>query len=67
MAPVFKLKLKKDGTFVEGEIISIKQIGEGGPLLDDKNGALEQIKSLTKSDIPELHVKYGLDNKFRFD
>lgn len=67
MAPVFKLKLKKDGTFVEGEIISIKQLGEGGPLIDDKNGALEQIKSLTKADIPELKVTFGLDNKFRFE
>ena len=67
MAPVFKLTLKKDGTFVEGEVISIKQLGRGGPLIDKDNGALEQIKLLTKSDIPELKVTFGLDNKFKFD
>lgn len=67
MAPVFKLKLKKDGTFVEGEVISIKQIGRGGPILDENNGALEQIKSLTKTDIPELKVTFEEGNKFKFE
>ena len=64
---VFKLKLKKDGTFVEGEVISIKQLGRGGPVIDNDHGALEQIKLLTKSDIPELKVSFGLDNKFKFE
>jgi poly-gamma-glutamate capsule biosynthesis protein CapA/YwtB (metallophosphatase superfamily) len=67
IAPVFKLKLKKDGTFIDGEIISIKQLGEGGPVLDESNGALEQIKILTNEDIPELKVTFGANNSFRFD
>lgn len=66
VAPIFNLKLKSDGTFVEGEIISIKQLGEGGPLIDSNKGALNQIKSLTKQDIPELNIEYFDNQKFRF-
>lgn len=65
VAPIFKLTLKKDGTFVEGEVISIKQLGEGGPLLDEEQGALSQIKSLTATDIPELKVNFE-GSKFTF-
>ncbi len=67
VAPIFKLTLKKDGTFVEGEIISIKQLGEGGPVLDNENGALEQIKQLTAEDFPELKLAIDANNKFRFN
>lgn len=66
MAPVFRLRLTKDGTFVDGKIISTKQVGEGGPQIDPENGALGQIKSLTKTDIPEIKVEYGLNGYFKF-
>lgn len=66
MAPIFQLRLKKDGTFVDGTIVSTKQIGEGGPQLDPTNGALEQIKLLTRTDIPELKVVYGNNGSFKF-
>ncbi len=66
MAPVFELKLTRNGEFVSGRVISTKQVGEGGPQLDPANGALEQIKSLTKSDLPELKVLYGKNGVFSF-
>jgi poly-gamma-glutamate capsule biosynthesis protein CapA/YwtB (metallophosphatase superfamily) len=66
MAPVFELTLKKDGTFVQGKVISTKQEGRGEPNLDPENGALEQIKTLTKQDIPELKVSYFDNGIFKF-
>jgi hypothetical protein len=66
IAPVFELKLTRNGEFVSGRVISTKQVGEGGPQLDPTNGALEQVKSLTKSDFPELQVLYGKNGVFSF-
>jgi poly-gamma-glutamate capsule biosynthesis protein CapA/YwtB (metallophosphatase superfamily) len=66
IAPVFKLQLTKNGEFVSGKVISTKQLGEGGPLLDETNGALEQIKKLTKMDIPELQINFRENGEFDF-
>jgi len=67
MAPLFQLRLTKKGEFVDGRIIATKQLGEGGPVLDETNGALEQIKTLTGTDIPELKVEYGENGRFKFN
>ncbi|MEI8033485.1 MAG: CapA family protein [Chlorobiaceae bacterium] len=66
IAPVFKLHIRKDGSFVYGNAISIKQINEGGPLVDSANQAFRQIQTLTAADIPELKVNYGRNGYFSF-
>lgn len=66
MAPLFELKLSRTGEFVSGKVISIHQLGEGGPRLDPNQGALEQIKILTSQDIPELKVHFSDDGTFSF-
>lgn len=66
MAPLFELKIKKDGSFVSGKVISTKQLGNGGPVLDSLGGAFNQIKLLTGIDIPELKVKYEDNGTFYF-
>ncbi len=66
IAPVFELKITKKGVFVSGNIVSIKQIGEGGPIIDELQGAFNEIKSLTVFDLPELNVVYGSKGSFSF-
>lgn len=66
IAPLFQLNLKKDGSFISGKVVSTKQLGEGGPLLDSLNGALGQVKSLTNQDLPELKVTFEEDGRFYF-
>jgi len=53
VAPIVALKLSTEGKFISGKIYSTKQIGEGGPLLDEEHTALKEIQELTKTDIPE--------------
>ncbi len=53
VAPILKAKLNARGEFIEGNIISIKQIGRGIPVADDGNTALKEIIKLTDEDIPE--------------
>jgi poly-gamma-glutamate capsule biosynthesis protein CapA/YwtB (metallophosphatase superfamily) len=66
MAPMFELKLTREGKFVSGRVISTKQIGEGGPVSDPDNGAFLQLKQLTSADIPELKVNFTEDGNFNF-
>lgn len=52
-APIVKVFVDNKGEFIYGQIFSIKQIGEGGPVVDLDQNALSEIIRLTKSDVPE--------------
>ena len=53
IAPVFKLYLKKNGEFVRSEVLSIQQLGEGGPIPDPEFRVFKELEKLTKADSPE--------------
>jgi len=57
VAPVLRVTTNSKGEFIKARIISIKQEGEGGPVIDDENNALHQIIELTKIDFPETPIK----------
>lgn len=58
IAPLLKIYVNEKGDFIRGTITSIKQEGEGGPLLDENHGAYRSIRELTASDIPNSHLKF---------
>ena len=66
MAPLFELKLSKNGEFISGKIVSTRQHGNGGPVPDPVSGALDQIRLLTTQDIPEVKVNFMPDGSFTF-
>lgn len=53
VAPVLELNLLDNGIFISGKIHSAKQLGNGGPVIDNENRALKEIQELTAADIPE--------------
>jgi len=56
-APIIHVNVdRKNGAFLSGKIISIKQPGEGGPVYDAENQALKDIQSLTKADFPDTKL-----------
>jgi Bacterial capsule synthesis protein PGA_cap len=58
-APLLKLFVNEKGDFVKGEIISAKQYGEGGPVLDqDNKEAFNTIKNLTELDFPNSGLQF---------
>ncbi len=65
IAPIFKLHLTANGELLDGEIISIKQLGEGGPLIDEEKRALQQVKKLTAQDIPEVQLDFSENGQFK--
>lgn len=58
LAPMLELKIDDNGNFLEGKIIGGKQVGEGGPILDDTNEAFYKIKELSNEDFPESKLKF---------
>jgi len=56
IAPIIKLFVNQKGEFLSGNIYSIKQIGRGGPIIDNNQMALKEVINLTQSDIPESPI-----------
>lgn len=61
VAPIIKVFTDKNGEFQKAEVYSIKQVGNGGPVLDPSNKALKEIQFLTGKDIPEAPIIIGDD------
>ncbi len=53
IAPIVKVFVNEKGDFISGQIFSTKQVGEGGPVMDETQRVLTEIMNLTKSDVPE--------------
>ena len=47
---IFQITLNKDGSFAGGKIIPAKQLGRGGPLLDDTGAAIAKLRELSIAD-----------------
>lgn len=61
IAPIIELDVDAKGKFLKGKIYSTCQPGQGGPVMDDKNGALKEIIKLTATDIPECKLLISED------
>lgn len=64
IAPMYKLYLTRKGKFVKGEVISIKQINRGEPILDETKTVYQLIQSLTKADFPGMKWTFNSDGTF---
>lgn len=65
IAPIYKLYYTRSGQFVKGEVVSIQQLGEGGPTIDPDKKVLAEIRRLCKMDFPEVNWEIGDDGKFQ--
>jgi hypothetical protein len=53
VAPVIKVYTARNGRFLKAKVYSIKQAGEGGPVIDPGQQALQELMELTNSDFPD--------------
>jgi hypothetical protein len=56
IAPIVKVTVDREGSFMDGEVISIYQSGEGGPRIDPAGRAASKLKELTETDFPEHNL-----------
>jgi len=59
IAPIIEVNVNKEGKFINGNVISIKQIGEGIPVIDKEQKVLTEIKNLIASDFPESKIVFN--------
>jgi hypothetical protein len=65
IAPIYKLYINKHtGDFIKGEVVSIQQLGEGGPTVDPNKQVLAEIKRLCAMDFPEVLWQINEDGSF---
>lgn len=50
LSAIFEITLNRDGSFAGGKIIPAKQVGRGGPVLDDSGAAINKVKELSAAD-----------------
>ncbi len=60
IAPILNVTMDRKGNFVKGNIVSIKQLGEGGPLIDEEHKAAILIKTLTENDFPDTNLSISV-------
>jgi poly-gamma-glutamate capsule biosynthesis protein CapA/YwtB (metallophosphatase superfamily) len=65
LAPILSVELNEQGDFLEGEIISARQLRPRGPVLDKTNEAAELISKLTKQDFPETPLTISVNGKIQ--
>ncbi len=65
IAPIMKVNVTKEGTFIDAEIIPTKQVGEGGPQLDPEKRVIKEIQRLTKSDFPNSPLQISDEGKIK--
>lgn len=58
IAPIVKVYTSKTGEFQKAQIISIKQKGEGIPVVDVSNRVYLELKKLTETDFPNTPLKF---------
>ena len=61
IAPIIEIDVDNNGKFLRGKIHPYKQIGEGGPIIDEQNQAVKEIQELTQTDIPECILNIQSD------
>jgi len=61
IAPIVKVQVDSEGGFMQGEVISIYQPGEGGPRIDPAGRATAKLKALTEFDFPDQELVVDSD------
>jgi len=63
IAPMVRVTVNRKGEFQSALIRSIRQPGEGGPVIDEQQRALREIIQLTRSDIPEAPLLITMEGR----
>jgi hypothetical protein len=66
LAPIAKVWITEDGSFVKGKIISAIQKGAGVPEVDVNHAAAQKIKELTEADFPESKILIDPEGNIRY-
>lgn len=58
IAPILRLKLKMDGSFIAADVVSTAQTKENGLRLDPEHRVFNEIRRLTELDFPQTGLRF---------
>jgi hypothetical protein len=61
VAPIIKLRVNRQGEFLDGQVFSTYQVKGQGPRLDPEQRALQLLRELTASDFPNTPLRIAND------
>jgi len=61
IAPIVKVMVDREGSFLRGEVVPVYQPGEGGPRIDPAGRATAKLKELTEFDFPDQELVVDSD------
>jgi poly-gamma-glutamate capsule biosynthesis protein CapA/YwtB (metallophosphatase superfamily) len=61
IAPIIKVTTNDKGVFEKAQIIPVKQVGEGGPQIDESSRVIKEIIQLNTADLPECELVISSD------
>lgn len=61
VAPIVSLRVDDEGQFVDGKILPIYQMKSHGPKFDPQKRAIQLVRDLTASDIPDTDLEISAD------
>jgi len=61
ISAIFQITLEPSGKFASGKIVPVKQIGRGGPALDDTGAAIKKLRQLSTADFGASAPKISED------
>jgi len=64
LTAIFEIKIGLDGKFISGKLHAGKQLGRGGPTLDDSGEAIRKVRELSIADFAENAPKIADDGTF---
>ena len=64
--PLLRVTLNRDGTFVSGRIVSMRQRLPGIPELDPEGAAIRLIATLSREDVPSNPIEVDESGTIRF-
>ncbi len=64
LAPILNVNIDSNGNFVDGKIISAKQVRPYGPLLDPQKRVYKLMKQLTEEDIQNNQLDFQTNGSF---
>lgn len=61
IAPIVKVRVDREGYFLDGEVVAIFQPGEGGPRIDPEGRAITRLRELSEIDFPDQDLVVDTD------
>lgn len=65
-APLILVNIRPNGSFINGQIFSYKQVPGVGPRYDAKHHCTTEIKALTEEDVPEAPIEISKYGRIRY-